>query len=262
MTSTAVVTEDSATIIAEDRHFQWGAVIAGAAAAVATGSLLALLGSGVGLAFASPTARTASAFVTAGAIYFFACQAFGYTVGGYLVGRLIGPETETSAEEEFRAAAHGFVMWALATGIGVLLAGSSVMGLAAARPEQAQPSAYWQDVLFRPAPNTPQVLSDKAEAGRILAADAVKNGGDDDDNARLADLVSRDAGLPAQAANDRVAQVKARMRQDADAARKAAASLALWTAFALLFGLILSIAAAIAARWMDDKVSFGFAPRR
>jgi hypothetical protein len=35
----------------------------------------------------------------------------------------------------------------------------------------------------------------------------------------------------------------------------------LWTAFALLFGAIVAVATAISARWMDDKVSFSFAPR-
>src|SRR6185437_6293334 len=153
MTSTAVLTEDSATIISQERQFNWGAVIAGAVAAVAVGSFLALLGSGVGLAFGLPAARHATSFFTAAGVYFFVCQAFGFTVGGYLVGRLIGPEQETDAEEEFRAAAHGLVSWAVAVAFAMVLAGSSIVGLAAAHPAATEaPAAYWLDVLFRPAP--------------------------------------------------------------------------------------------------------------
>jgi len=108
MNTTTVLNDDTAVLVTEERHFHWGAAIAGAVAATATSFFLITLGSGVGLALASP--GHPGAFLTLGAIYFFAAQAFGFTVGGYLVGRLIGPEVETAKEEEFRAAAHGFVM--------------------------------------------------------------------------------------------------------------------------------------------------------
>src|SRR3954470_15238361 len=108
MTSTAIVTEDTTTIVAEEQaHFNWGVAIVGAVAATATTFFLITLGGGVGLAFLSvpATSRSATTFLTLGAIYFLAAQAFGFTVGGYLVGRLIGPESgENRKEEEFRAA--------------------------------------------------------------------------------------------------------------------------------------------------------------
>ena len=47
------------------------------------------------------------------AIYFFVVQAFGFVVGGHLAGRLLGPVLETSAQEDFRAGAHGFAVWAV-----------------------------------------------------------------------------------------------------------------------------------------------------
>ena len=102
MTSTAILTEDATTIVAEEgSRFSWGIAIAGAVAATATTFFLLTLGSGVGLALASPAhAKSAGAFLTLGAIYFLTSQAFGFAVGGYLVGRLIGPEAENSAEEE------------------------------------------------------------------------------------------------------------------------------------------------------------------
>jgi hypothetical protein len=51
------------------------------------------------------------------------------------------------------------------------------------------------------------------------------------------------------------------MRQDADAARKAASAATIWTGLALLFGAVLAIASAIAARWMDDRISYSMARR-
>jgi len=269
MANTAILTEDSTTIVAEEpNRFNWGVAIAGAIAAVATTFFLLTLGSGVGLALApAPNAPNATTLLTMGAIYFFASQAFGFAVGGYLVGRLIGPQAENSEEEEFRAAAHGFVMWAIAVVAGLLVFGaasaltaSSVTTIAAANRAEPANSGYWLDVMFRPASNTPQVAADKAEAERILAADVARPDAADTD--RLVRLVAQDTGLSMPASMDRVAQTEARIRQAVDTARRAASILALWTAFALLFGAVVAVASAISARWMDDRITFSFAPRR
>jgi hypothetical protein len=277
MINTAILVEEARTIVANDgRQFNWGAVVAGAIAAIAVTFFLITLGSGVGLALgpATPSSKGAFAFLTLGAIYFLAAQAFGFTVGGYLVGRLIGPEIETSKEEEFRAAAHGMVMWAIVVVGSLLLLGlTSTAGTSAisspriAAQAPAGVSGYWLDVLFRPAVNGPQVAADKAEAGRILAMDMLKaRGSNDSDSTRIARLVSQDTGLSMAAAMTRTADVQARMAQDArstaEVARKAAATIGLWTALALLFGAIVAVASAISARWMDDKISFSLAPRR
>ena len=267
MNTTTLVSDDTAIVVEEERHFNWGAAIAGAIAATATGFFLLTLGSGVGLALASPQHSTT--FLTLGAIYFFAAQAFGFTVGGYLVGRLIGPEVESPKEEEFRAAAHGFVMWALTIVASLLLVGlssvvaSSTLYAGSAHRAAATPAGYWEDALFRPASNSPSVMADKAEAGRILARDmAAAGGANDADSSAIARLVAADAGLSLSAAMSRVTDVQIQMRQEADAARQAASIVSLWTAFALLFGAIVAVGAAISSRWMDDRISFSLAPRR
>ena len=269
MTSTAILTDDTTTLITESgRQFNWGAAIAGAFAATAVSFFLITLGAGVGLGFSRvppASAHGAATFLTLGAIYVFAAQAFGFTVGGYLVGRLIGPEVENSAEEEFRAAAHGLVMWALAVVASLLIAGfasTALIGASAANPAEAS-SGYWLDVLFRPAQNSPSIAADKAETDRIWAMDIPRAGAPNDaDAARIARLVSVDTGVSMQAAMDRVTNVQQGMRQQADEARKAASIFSLWTALALLFGAIVAVAAAISARWMDDRVTFSLAPRR
>jgi hypothetical protein len=266
MNTTTVLNDDTAVVVAEERQFHWGAAIAGAVAATATSFFLLTLGSGVGLAIASP--NHATAYLTLGAIYFFAAQAFGFCVGGYLVGRLIGPEVETDKEEEFRAAAHGFVMWAITIVASLLLVGLSSVAAgstlyAAGATQAARPTGYWDDVLFRPASNSALVTADKAEADRILAMDIPRAAGANDaDSDAIARMVAADTGMPMAQAMARVSDVQTQMRQEADTARKAASILALWTAFALLFGAIVAVGAAISARWMDDKVSFSLAPRR
>jgi len=245
-------------------------VIVGAVAATATTFFLVTLGAGVGLGIMTvpPTGSRVATFLTLGAIYFLAAEAFGFTVGGYLVGRLIGPEVENSKEEEFRAAAHGFAMWALAVVASILLvaisstlAGSAIAAGAASRDTNRDSAGYWVDMMFRPAPNTNQVAADKAEAGRIMAMDAAP-GDNQADDARLARMVSQDAGLSPQSSMDRVAAVKAQQRKALNEARRAASVASLWAAFAMLFGAAVSVAAAISARWLDDRVSFSLAPRR
>jgi hypothetical protein len=321
--------------------------------------LLLTLGSGIGLSLVTSrhaTAGGATTFLTMGAIYFLAAQAFGFAVGGHVVGRLIGPALETTREKDFRAGAHGLVSWALAVvataaivALSALVAGSAMtsgavtaaLGSTSAngtRGESSQPAttSYWVDKLFRPttnaqaaalggrqyaqtatdtatdmppsneqptqlapgdnqpaasdnappsngydgssaytggrttpaAPLSPVTAAplptlrplgaDKAEAGRILTV-GMANGErlSDEDRTQLAQLVSLDTGLSTAAALHRVDDVAQRIHDDevaaAEAARKTAAAASLWTAFALLFGALVAVFAAISARWEDDR---------
>ena len=357
MPMTTVVEDSGATIVSdadEPRRFSWSAAFAGAFVAAGITFLLLTLGSGVGLSLVSVRHATqggTTTFLTLGAIYFLAAQAFGFAAGGHIVGRLIGPAIETRREEDFRAGAHGLVSWAIAVvatativALSVLVAGSqtangAVTGAlastvpAGARSDATQPLAtsYWVDKLFRPAtaqaaalagrqyaqndtgtqtdmppandsstitPNDPQTPppepatdrnpvflgsgpatapttpvtsaplpgttatralgADKAEAGRILTI-GMANGErlSGDDRLQLATLVANDTGLALAAAERRVDDVAQRIHDDevvaADAARKAAATASLWTAFALLFGAVVAVFAAVSARWEDDK---------
>jgi len=356
MPMTTVVEDSGATIVSEadePRRFSWSAAFAGAFVAAGVTFLLITLGSGVGLSLVSVRHAThagTTTFLTLGAVYFLAAQAFGFAVGGHIVGRLIGPAIETRREEEFRAGAHGLVSWAIAVvataavvALSVVVAGSeagssAVNGAlastvpASARSDSAQPVAtsYWVDKLFRPAtaqsaalswrqyaqndtgaatdmppagdsgtmtpsdtqttPPAParnpvflgggepaaapvtQVASaplpaatrplgaDKAEAGRILTV-GMANGErlSGEDRSQLATLVSNDTGLSLASAGRRVDDVTQRIHDDevaaAEAARKAAATASLWTAFALLFGAVVAVFAAVSARWEDDRES-------
>jgi hypothetical protein len=356
MSTTTVLNEATATIISDEastRRFSWSAAFAGAFVATAVTLLLLTLGSGVGLSLVTVRHATESStitFLTLGAIYFLAAQAFGFAVGGHIVGRMIGPALETDRDEEIRAGTHGLVAWALAVvataalitlsvvaGVSATANGAVGAALASTSPVRsdsaAAPSpvtAYWVDTLFRapptktallsfrqyaqayntatdatPLPNatitpdqsappanttaepeptppapgsgsvftnggttttapatttitTRSLAADKAEAGRILAV-GMANGGtlSHEDRAQLAQIVSNDTGMGLDPTTARVNDVVNRIRADeirtAEAARKTAAYTSLWTAFALLFGAIITVAAAISSRWQDDK---------
>ncbi|MEY4966023.1 MAG: hypothetical protein RL274_1606 [Pseudomonadota bacterium] len=157
MTTTTVLSEDTATIVRDDAsRFEWGAVVAGAILATAITFFLVSVGAGLGLSLSSarnPTASGIKTFFTLGAAYFLAAQAFGAAVGGYVAGRMMRAAVE-SEEEHFRADAHGLAVWGLAVLFGLgLLALAAAPGLAAGATgaSAAQPASYWADKLFRPA---------------------------------------------------------------------------------------------------------------
>jgi hypothetical protein len=278
MTDTVVIAEDSEN---SGYRFSWGLAIAGGVAATAVTFFLLTLGSGFGLLLINPVTHggpSMPVFLTGGAIYFFTAQAFGFAVGGHLAGRLLGPQIESRIQEDFRAAAHGLIVWAvavLATLSIVVLAGMTAAGSGAAtaalygaamRHGESAPTAYLVDVLFRPQTETreasnPTATVARAEAARILEAGMVR--GEQiapEDRARLTVLVSRDAGIPLGEAAGRIdrmqADIQTKTKHAADVARKAASFAALWLAFAMLFGAIVSVAAAIFAREEDDRDAY------
>ena len=269
MTTTTVLSEDTATIVRDEvSRFNWGAVLAGAVVATAVTFFLVSVGSGLGLALTSvrhPTGSGIKTFLTLGAIYFVAVQAFGLALGGHITGRLMDP-ADASEEETFRADAHGLAVWALAVVFGLgLLALTTGPGVVAGVASQSAstPVNYWVDKLFRSSTTQQssvaiRTLTDvKGEAARILTVDAAKGSFIGDDKEQLARLVSQNVGLTPSAATDRVNAVendmKTSARDAAEAARKAASYVSIWTALALLFGAIVSVAATVTARWEHDK---------
>jgi hypothetical protein len=268
-------------------RFSWSLAIAGGVAATAVTFILLTLGAGFGLLLVNPVAHTGPsmpAFLTGGAIYFFVAQAFGFAVGGHLAGRLLAPIVESAIQEEFRAAAHGFVAWAvtvLATLVVVAFAGATAIGagttiaaLYGAPSSQTADSktgtaassiaSYRVDVLFRPAnsetvPTVQAATPDpRGEARRILEASVLR--GEQmtpEDRSRLVALVAQEAGIPESHSASRVdrmiADVQEKTRHAADIARKAVRYTSLWIAMSLLFGAIVAVFAAMSARLEDDR---------
>jgi hypothetical protein len=265
MTDTVVIAEP----VEENTgyRFSWGLAIAGGAVATAVTFFLLSLGSAFGLLLAHPTqsVRSVPAFLTGGAIYFFVAQAFGFAVGGHLAGRLLGPVVESPAQEEFRAAAHGLVAWAVSVLAALAMvgitaaAGTATAGLyGAAASKAGEPPAvnYLVDQLYRP--NTGGNEAARAEASHILEA-SLARGAEmrPDDRVRLITLVSERAGLSRDQAAQRIDRltydVQDEARHAADTARKLAAYASFWIAASLLFGLLVSMFSAVVARHEDDR---------
>jgi hypothetical protein len=160
--------------------FSWSAAIAGAIAAVAVTFIIAALGSGIGLPFASPysSGLSATSLTVAAAVWLVMAQAIGFATGGYLAGRLRSPVFDgVVGELTFRDAAEGFMVWAIGvvamitiTGlVGLYAAGATAQvatrlasDLGANAPGQVASATstravassvdYYVDVMFRPAP--------------------------------------------------------------------------------------------------------------
>ncbi|HEY7978446.1 MAG TPA: hypothetical protein VID67_09650 [Rhizomicrobium sp.] len=273
MTDTVVIAEPAAQSVGY--RFSWSLAIGGGVIATAVTFFLLTLGSGFGLLLVSPIHGGVSAptFFTGGAIYFFVAQAFGFAVGGHFAGRLLGPLVETQMQEDIRAGAHALVAWAVAVlatltvvafaGLTVASTGAKTAALYGASTSQANvvgPTAYLVDKLYRPASgsSSADAVAPRAEAARILEA-GIANGGAlaADDHDRLVGLVSREAGVSHDAAEQRVdamqSDITAKIKRAAETARKIASYTSLWIAFSLLFGAIVAMGAAVSARIEDDR---------
>jgi hypothetical protein len=248
----------------------WAAILAGAAGAIALSIVLMSLGAGLGLTSVSawPNAgASATTFTISAGIGLIVVQWLSSALGGFITGRLRTKWTGVHTHEVFfRDTAHGFLSWALATIIGTLLlaaAASSVVsgGMraastaagGAAQAATSGVSGYAVDGLFRSdridASTSAQEVA--AQASRILA-NGVRNGDvPPADRTYLAQLVATKTGIPQADAqkrvDDTIAGVKdaeTKARQAADAARKATATFAIFTALSLLIGAFVAMVAA------------------
>jgi hypothetical protein len=265
----------------------WAAISGGALAALAATAILLSLGTGIGLTTVSPwpnAGSTATTFGVVAAIWLVIVQWFSSALGGYLTGRLRTKWTGLHTDEVFfRDTAHGFLAWALATIVIVLLAGSagtaalrgatsavtsvatgaaqSAAGQAAAGNNASNPMGYTIDTLFRADNAAAGSNQDsRAEATRIIA-NGLRNGDlPPADRTYLAQLIASKTGVAQPEAEQRVdtavTQLKdadVRARQAADTARKTTASISIITALSLLIGaFVASVAAAFGGRLRDE----------
>ena len=248
----------------------WAAIFAGTVGAISLSVVLTSLGAGLGLTSISAwpnVGASATTFTISAGIGLIIVQWLSSALGGFLTGRLRTKWTGVHTHEVFfRDTAHGFLAWALATIIGTALltaaassvvsggtrAASSATG-GAAQAATSGVSNYAVDALFRSdhvdaSASTQDVA---AQATRILI-NGVRNGDvPASDRTYLAQLVAAKTGIPQADAQKRVddtitgakdAETKA--RQAADAARKATATFAIFTALSLLIGAFVAMAAA------------------
>jgi hypothetical protein len=183
----------------------------------------------------------------------------------------------------FRDTVHGFMAWALATFLGTVLlasaassaigggvrAAATVAGGAAqgATEEAARMaggiSVYDVDTLFRgDRPDAANPQETNAQAARLLAAGLANGEVPPADRAYLAQTIASRAGISQADAQKRVDDVVARgkaaaekARQAADATRKAASAVALFTALSMLIGAFIASAAAACGGSARDELT-------
>jgi len=268
----------------------WPSIIAGAFVAASATLILITLGSGIGLASISPWHNhgvTVTTFAVTGAIWVIVTQWISAGLGGYIAGRLrtrwVGTHTH---EVFFRDTAHGFITWAVATVLlaavlsGSLMTGAGTAGHAVADVAAAAAgaqgamqssgapgspvSAYSVDKLFRTtgsAGGTP-ATDPRMETGHIVANALVGGTVPDADRAYMVDQVAARTGVSKEEAQTRVdgfiatvMQAQAKLKADADAARKATAQTSIYLALSMLVGaFIASVGAALGGRLRDEHI--------
>jgi hypothetical protein len=284
--ASAVVTPESSV-----SAVSWPAIFGGAFVAAAATVVLVALGSGFGLASVSPwrdagASATTVAWMTAA--WLIVVQWFASGLGGYIAGRLRTKWANTHTHEVFfRDTAHGFITWAVGTilvagflasavgsaiGGGVHAAatvasgaaqGAATQGTATSQSQAGSSLAtYDMDLLFRSSQtgsSTATTADARAEAARILANGIASGDVPTTDRAYLAELVAARTGISQEDAQRRVdtaiAQAKAadvKVRQAADAARKATSEASIFTALSMLVGAFIAcIAAALGGQRRD-----------
>jgi hypothetical protein len=250
----------------------WAAVAAGAVVSCALTVVLLAFGTGLGLSVVSPWAGagvSATTFKIGTGLYLVVIAMLSSSIGGYIAGRLrsrwIGVRSD---EVYFRDTAHGFIAWAFATVLGVVLLASpatSLIGGAASGATRAATSAASQagpmdgyvDTLFRtdaPATQNAGSAQDlRAEMLRLFSS-SFRNGGDlkPADRDYVSKMVAARTGLSQADADKRVNDVVTQIKADTDAARKASAQLAFWLTASLLLGAFCASLAATEGGGLRD----------
>ena len=251
----------------------WPSIFAGAFIAAAATVILVALGSGIGFASVSPWSGhgvSVSTFAVTTAIWLIVTQWISAALGGYIAGRLRTRWLGTHAHEVFfRDTAHGLITWAVATILVAIVAAGSVMSAAgAAGRAVADASAnggalmpYDVDKLFRSTNSTAATAAAEARTEAThIAANAFAGGSvPDADRIYLTEQVAARTGISVSEAQARVdgfisavAQSQAKLKADADRAKKATAEASIFLALSMLIGaFIASVSAALGGRIRD-----------
>ena len=255
----------------------WPSIIAGAFVAAGASLILVALGSGIGFASISPWPNhgaSLTTFAITTAIWLILTQWISAAMGGYIAGRLrtrwIGTHTH---EVFFRDTAHGLITWAVATMLVAAIAAVSFMSAAgtagrARLPKRAAPvSAYTIDKLFRSSSSGTAVAETRTDSAHMEAAHIVANAlatgsVPDADRAYLVEQVSARTGMSQAYAQTRVDsfvasvnEAQAKLKADADAAKKAAAQASIYLALSMLIGaFVASVSAALGGRIRDEHI--------
>lgn len=230
-------------------YVEWGAVVGGAVAALATGLVLLNFGAAIGLASVSPFTSTATGLKAVGvgaAFWFLLVTVWSFALGGYLAGRLRHRWNDaTSNEVEFRDSAHGLLVWGLAVLVGAVMATSGLTGVskglasaAGGLTSTSDPIAATSDLLLRTDKPAQQIGGSeiRAEIARLLARSIQTGEIAASDRTYLAQVVSARSGIAQTDAEKRVDEAIDALKAGVDRARRVGIILGFLTASILLIG--------------------------
>jgi hypothetical protein len=256
----------------------WPSIIAGAFVAAAATVILLALGSGIGFASVSPWpyhGASVTTFAITTAIWLLVTQWISAALGGYIAGRLRTRWMGTHTHEVFfRDTAHGLITWAVATILVATVVAGSFMSAAGgagravadagAAPANSPVSVYEVDKLFRTTNSggSASLADARMETAHIVANAFVSGSVSDADRTYLTEQVAARTGATQADAQARVdgflatvTQAQAKLKAEADSARKAAAEASLYLALSLLTGaFIASVSAALGGRIRDEHI--------
>ncbi len=263
----------------------WAAIMAGTLVAVSLTFVLMELGSALGLASISPWSDkgvSATTFTVFAAIWMIVVQWGSSAVGGYTTGRLRTKWANLHTHEVFfRDTAHGLITWATATAFVALMSAGAALhtvnhGMQAAATLSAGamehgahgppgaggegPGSYELDTLLRSPAGEPVAPQRYAEVGRVMKKALAAGSLSDEDKAYLSRLVAAHSSIPPAEAQKRVddafatlQEAEVQARKAADAARKAAAEMAMYLALSMLIGaFVASASAALGGKLRDE----------
>lgn len=255
----------------------WPSIVAGAVVACALTLVLLAFGTGLGLTMVSPwsgSGVSATTFKITTGLYLIVIAMLASSIGGYIAGRLRSSWTDLERDEVyFRDTAHGFIAWALATVLGATalaipvtsIVGGSAVGASQGAVNSAQtsgPMDGYVDTLLRPDPAaatstsaTTNAADPRGEIVRLFTR-SFRNSGDmtGPDRQYVAKVVASRTGMSQPDADKRVNDVVTQVKADADAARKATASLAFWLTAAMLLGAFCASLAATEGGALRDGI--------
>ena len=116
----------------------WGAILAGAAIATATGLVLLTFGGALGLSVSSPydgEGLSPIAFVVAAGLWLLWVQLMSFYMGGYVAARLRTRGAEANDHEvDVRDGLHGFLVWSTGVIVAAVITFAGVNGATSAHP--------------------------------------------------------------------------------------------------------------------------------
>ena len=265
------------------RRISWGAIVAGVVVVLVVQMALMLLGLAIGTATIDPATAdtpTASTLGVSGGIWWLASTAIAVFVGGWVAGRLAGMPSRTDGT------LHGVVTWAVSTLIAIYLLSTAIGGLvggafgalgsaaqAVGQGTQSLASTAMQVVpddirnqaesLFDRAPAVAGQVQGEAQQAQQAAGGGsmveavqrvvrgVQEGASPQDRDAALNVISQQAGIPREQAEQRLEQFQTtyneyaqraeqETRQAAQAAAETVSQVSFWSVVALILGAVLA----------------------